>query len=154
VHVLTHPRGFNPVSFYYCFDREARLQALLAEVTNTPWGERQAYVLTRGRRTGCVLQGESEKLLHVSPFLGMDQRYGWRVSEPGTTLSVHIENREQGELAFDATLSLRRRKPTRALRAATWASAARVLPLIYAHAAAVRLSGIRPRPHPGAGRCA
>jgi cyclopropane-fatty-acyl-phospholipid synthase len=55
-----------------------------------------------------VLQGESEKLLHVSPFFGMDQRYVWRASEPGTTLSVHMENREQGELAFDATLSRKR----------------------------------------------
>ena len=148
VRVLTHPRGFNPVSFYYCFDREERLQALLAEVTNTPWGERQSYVLTRGERTGCVLRGESEKLMHVSPFLGMDQRYEWRVAEPGTTLSVHIENREHGELAFDATLSLERRTPTRLARAMAAASGLRVLALIYAHAAAIRLSGIRTRPHP------
>ena len=151
VRVLTHPRGFNPVSFHYCFDRDERLQALLAEVTNTPWGERQSYVLTRGERTGCVLQGESEKLMHVSPFLGMDQRYEWRVAEPGTTLSVHIENREHGELAFDATLSLERRPPTRAARALAAASGLRVLTLIYAHAAAIRLSGIRTRPHPGTG---
>jgi DUF1365 family protein len=39
----------------------------------------------------------------------MDRRYAWRVAEPGITLSVHLENREQGELAFDATLALRRR---------------------------------------------
>jgi uncharacterized protein len=149
VRVLTHPRGFNPVSFYYCFDREERLQALLAEVTNTPWGERQSYVLTRADRMGCVLRGESEKLMHVSPFFGMDQRYEWRVAEPGRTISVHIENREHGELAFDATLSLKRREPTRAARALAAASGLRVLALIYAHAAAIRLSGIRTRPHPG-----
>ena len=44
VRVLTHLRAFgyvfNPVSFYYCFDRDERLQAVLAEITNTPWGER------------------------------------------------------------------------------------------------------------------
>jgi uncharacterized protein len=148
VRVLTHPRGFNPVSFYYCFDREERLQALLAEVTNTPWGERQSYVLTRGDRTGCVLRGESEKLMHVSPFFGMDQRYEWRVAEPGTTISVHIENREHGELAFDATLSLERRPATRMSRAIAAASGLRVLALIYAHAVAIRLKGIRTRPHP------
>ncbi|MEA2323929.1 MAG: uncharacterized protein QOD81_3779, partial [Solirubrobacteraceae bacterium] len=34
---------FNPVSFYYCFDGEDRMQAMVAEVTNTPWGERHAY---------------------------------------------------------------------------------------------------------------
>jgi DUF1365 family protein len=156
IRVLTHLRTFghcfNPVSFYYCFDSSERLAALLAEVTNTPWGERQAYVLTRGERAGCVLTGESEKLLHVSPFFGMDQRYEWRVAEPGITLSVHIENREHGERAFDATLSLRRRELTRMSLARTTAryplATMRVLALIYGHAAAIRLRGIRTRPHP------
>jgi uncharacterized protein len=156
VRLLTHLRSFghcfNPVSFYYCFDSSERLAALLAEVTNTPWGERQAYVLTGGDRTGSVLHGESEKLMHVSPFFGMDQRYEWRVAEPGTTLSVHIENREHGERAFDATLSLQRRELTRASLAAATArypfATLRVLALIYAHAAVIRARGIRTRPHP------
>ena len=54
--MLTQPRVlgyvFNPVSFYYCFDSDDRLQALVAEVTNTPWGERQTYRLARGDRAG------------------------------------------------------------------------------------------------------
>ncbi len=46
-------RCFNPVSFYYCFgnsgdDSGERLLAVLAEVTNTPWGERHAYVIAGG----------------------------------------------------------------------------------------------------------
>ncbi len=49
VRLLTNLRMFghcfNPVSFYYCFDREERLQAVVAEVTSTPWGERHAYVM-------------------------------------------------------------------------------------------------------------
>jgi uncharacterized protein len=65
-----------------------------------------------GRPQGGVLQGKSEKLLHVSPFFGMDQRYEWRVAEPGRTLSVHIEDRERDERAFDTTLALRRRELT------------------------------------------
>ena len=43
---------FNPVSFYYCFDEAERLQALVAEVTNTPWGERHAYVIEGWRERG------------------------------------------------------------------------------------------------------
>ena len=40
---------FNPVSFYYCFAADGeRLEAVVAEVTNTPWGERHAYVLGAG----------------------------------------------------------------------------------------------------------
>jgi uncharacterized protein len=152
IRMLTHLRAFghcfNPVTFYYCFDRAERLHALLAEVTNTPWGERQAYVLTRGDRNGCVLRGESAKLMHVSPFFGMDQRYVWRVAEPGRTVSVHIENREHGQLAFDATVALERRPLTRTGLAAMTLSSLRVLALIYGHAAAIRMKGIRTRPHP------
>jgi DUF1365 family protein len=156
IRVLTHLRSFghcfNPASFYYCFDRDERLQALLAEVTNTPWGERQSYSLVRGDRSGRVLRGQSEKLMHVSPFFGMDQRYEWSVAQPGETLSLHIQNREDGRVAFDATLSLARRPFTRRSLAAMTArypfATLRILALIYGHAAAIRLRGIRTRPHP------
>jgi DUF1365 family protein len=156
IRVLTHLRSFghcfNPVSFYYCFDGEERLQALLAEVTNTPWGERQSYVLRRADDGGSVLRGESEKLMHVSPFFGMAQRYEWRVAEPGPTLSVHVENHEGATRAFDATLSLERRELSRgslaAMTARYPAATLRMLALIYAHAAAIRLRGVRTRPHP------
>ena len=55
IRLLTHLRSFghcfNPVSFYYCFDPAGeRVEAVVAEVTNTPWGERHAYVLERARR--------------------------------------------------------------------------------------------------------
>ena len=89
---------FNPVSFYYCFAPDGEtLEAVVAEVTNTPWGERHAYVLA-------AASGDMDKALHVSPFMPMDQRYTWRAPAPGETLSVHIESRQDGRLAFDATL--------------------------------------------------
>ena len=57
--------------------------------------------------------------MHVSPFMGMDQRYSVALSRPGDTLSVHIESREDGRRAFDATLRLHRRAvPRLAERAA------------------------------------
>ncbi len=71
VRVLTGLRSFghcfNPVSFYYCHDDAGRLAALVAHVTNTPWGERYAYVLPPGESAG-VLRGSASKQLHVSPF--------------------------------------------------------------------------------------
>jgi DUF1365 family protein len=37
---------FNPVSFYYCFDDlDQKVEAIMAEVTNTPWKERHAYII-------------------------------------------------------------------------------------------------------------
>ncbi len=140
VRLLTTPRVlgfiFNPVSFYYCFDETQTLHTVLAEVTNTPWGERHVYTAGDG----------IAKELHVSPLMGMDQTYRFVAPEPGPSLSVHIESREGGERAFDATLNLRRRPF--ALRPLLRGSAVRVLPLIYAHALLLRLRGVPAHPHP------
>jgi DUF1365 family protein len=136
VRLLTQLRSFghcfNPVSFYYCFDDAERLRTVVAEVTNTPWGERHAYVLDARR-------SEHDKAMRVSPFMGMDQRYTVSLAPPGPTLSVHIESREEDGKAFDATLNLRRR-PFRAQ-----VGALRTLPLIYGHAVVLRAKGVRPR---------
>ena len=159
IRLLTHPRSFgycfNPVSFYYCFDLAAeRVQAVVAEVTNTPWGERHAYVLGAGDASGSVLNAQFEKAMHVSSFMGMDHRYDVRASTPGRTLSVHIGSSRAGTAVFDATLSLRRRELTRASLARTTAryplATVRVLALIYAHAVGLKLAGAPVHPHPEA----
>ena len=158
VRLLTQPRTlghcFNPVSFYYCFRPGGeRLAAVVAEVTNTPWGERHAYVLPSGG-DGPVLDGDVDKALHVSPFMPMDQRYTWRATRPGATLSVHIASTEHGAPAFDATLSLRRAPLTRRSLARIClrypAATLRVLALIYGHAVALKLKGVPVQPHPRA----
>ena len=160
IRVLTQVRSFghcfNPVSFYYCLDAAGeRLDAVIAEVTNTPWGERHAYVLPGGK-------AEFDKALHVSPFMGMDHRYVVRAGIPGERLAVHIESRRTGELAFDATLgaafdatlALRRRELTSASAARVTArypfANLRVLALIYGHALALKLAGARVHAHPKA----
>lgn len=153
IRVLTHLRTFghcfNPVSFYYCFDRDERLRALVAHVTNTPWGDRRTYVVTGD---GPVLHGELPKAMHVSPFMGMDQRYAWHAATPGSTVSVHIENLEDGRPVFDATLTLERRPLTRrtlaAITARYPAATVRVLALIYAHALVLWLRGVPVHPRP------
>lgn len=116
IRLLTHIRqfgyNFNPVSFYYVFDETGeRLETLVAEITNTPWDERHAYVLpvAEAERVGAqVLRWQFDKRFHVSPFLPMDMRYDWRFTEPGDTLSVHMENWKDGQAQFDATLTLHR----------------------------------------------
>jgi uncharacterized protein len=91
-------------------------------------------------------------MMHVSPFMGMDHRYEWSVAAPGETLSVHIASQRGGRLAFDATLSMRRRELTpQSLARVTArypAATARVLALIYAHALGLKLKGVRVHPHP------
>jgi hypothetical protein len=102
---------FNPVSFYYCWDRTGeRVETIVAEITNTPWGERRALVLpaARGAGYGSRLRFTFPKDFHVSPFLPMEVEYDWTFTTPGRSLVVQMEDRREGELLFDATLTLRR----------------------------------------------
>jgi len=147
--------SFNPVSFYYCFDSAGeRVEAVVADVENIPWGERHAYVLARGEREGPVLSEELEKSLHVSPLMGMDQTYGFRADEPGARLAVHIESRPRGAggKSFDATLALRRRELSRPLMARLLArypaQSLQVVAKIYAQSLRLKLKGARYFPHP------
>jgi uncharacterized protein len=155
IRLLTHLRTFghcfNPVSFYYCFTPQEQLEAVVAEVTSTPSGERHAYVLERSGE-GPVLAASFAKALHVSPFMGMQQRYTLRAVAPGARLAVHIESRELGALAFDATLALRRvplsSRNLARLTARYPAATLRVLALIYGHALALKLKGVPLHPRP------
>ena len=153
IRLLTQLRSFghcfNPVSFYYCLDGAGgQVEAVVAEVTNTPWGERHAYVIPGGR-------GALAKELHVSPFMPMDHRYTVRAGVPGERLAIHIESRRNDARAFDATLALRRRELTRgtAARLAIRYPLAnlRVLALIYGHAVALKLAGAPIQRHPSRG---
>jgi len=154
VRVLTALRsfglGFNPVRFYYCFEAgkedDERLEAVVAEVTNTPWGERHAYVLAPdadGRLTGVT-----PKQLHVSPFLPMTHDYHWRLTTPGPELVVHLESRTTQapvQRAFDATLRLRRRPLTRRTLASVIVryppQTLRIVAGIYGQALRLKLKG-------------
>ena len=160
IRLLTQVRSFghcfNPVSFYYCFDALGeQLEAVVAEVTNTPWGERHAYVFTGSGST--VLRGTSTKALHVSPFQPMNHRYLVRVGTPGERLSVHIESRQDETVMFDATLALARIELThRSTTRLTWRyplTTGRVLGLIYGRALSLKLAGAPVYSHPGSRRC-
>jgi len=112
VRLLTHLCYFgyvmNPVSFFYVYDAAGeRVVAIVAEVHNTPWGERHAYVLP-SPGDGSGARRRFAKAFHVSPFMPMDQLYDWRLTEPGERLAVHMRNLEADRLVFDATLVMTR----------------------------------------------
>jgi DUF1365 family protein len=98
----------NPIACYFCFEaRSERLDYIVAEVTNTPWGERHSYVLPV-TDSAQPFQTEFTKELHVSPFHGMDQRYRWFSTTPSESLSIKLTNIEEDKRVFHAVLQLRR----------------------------------------------
>ena len=119
IRLLTHFRYFglcfNPVSFYYCFDKnDQHLETIVCEVNNTPWGERHLYVLDEQQNIarGKLKRYQRSKAFHVSPFMPMDIQYNWLFKPPADRLSVHMENYQEQAKLFDATLTLRRQPIT------------------------------------------
>lgn len=117
VRLLTHLSyfgyRFNPVSFFYCFGEDGRaLQAIVAEINNTPWGEQHCYVLEHpGLSPDCENHRyQFAKEFHISPFMDMTHQYDWRLTTPGERLTVLTANFEGGSRLFDASLSMRRRE--------------------------------------------
>ncbi len=118
IRVLTHLRYFggfvfNPVTFYYCFEADgATLDCIVAEITNTPWRERHAYVLPAaqasrppGRAALAVRQALPRLALHAdgAPLrLAVDG--AWRRPARAHGRPASGDTRE-----FDATLLLQRR---------------------------------------------
>jgi uncharacterized protein len=116
IRLLTHGRYFgftmNPVSFYYGYkDDGETLDWVLAEITNTPWGERHAYFLPINEATqkAKTWHWDFTKSFHVSPFLPMDRHYHWAFESPGDSLRVHMDVMQETTRDFDATLVLERK---------------------------------------------
>lgn len=108
---------FNPVSFYYCFDRDGQnLVAIVVDINNTPWNERYSYVLDcrDAGHPGPSYRFELRKNFHVSPFMPMELVYEWHFTEPAQRLNVHMRNLDARGKIFDATLELNRRPLTAA----------------------------------------
>ena len=119
VHMLTHLRYwgfcFNPVSFYFCYHPNGEhLEHIVAEINNTPWNERYAYVLSSEQSTGSggLYRFEFDKVFHVSPFMPMDLHYQWQFRLKQQSLAVHMRLYRRAHRIFDATLALRRQALT------------------------------------------
>ena len=139
--LLTQARSwglaFNPVSFFYCFEGDGQLAAIVCEVTNTPWRERYHYVLPARALAG----GEHQhfavaKAFHVSPFLPRDLQYRMSFSPPGQRRGVHMADWQGESKVFDATLSLQREALDRAslhryLRRFPWMTAKTCLAIYW-----------------------
>ena len=100
----------NPISCYYCLDTSGtRLEAVVLEVTNTPWKERKTYVL-RCDSSQVKQQIDFDKQMHVSPFFPMDMQYQWRGAAPAQQLAFSVSNAVAGKQVFNAGVNLQRER--------------------------------------------
>ncbi|MBM5571063.1 MULTISPECIES: DUF1365 domain-containing protein [Deefgea] len=83
---------FNPVSFWYCYDRQGGLRAVLAEVNNT-FGETHQYLITSHDQQ-CIdgnTQLKCIKMMHVSPFCQVQGHYQFTFRDTAQTAWVGID---------------------------------------------------------------
>ena len=165
--LLTFPpsAGYQqtPLSVYFCYDarlppaqpsgapRQAAPRVALAEVTNTPWGERVRFAFTLGDESSPDVV---PKPMHVSPFFAMN--LFWRIagSPPGDSLRLSFSSHAAPEggsaspCLFLASLKLRRVAPPDCPQAWAWLMPHRVALGIYWHALLLLWKGVRFQPHP------
>lgn len=94
---------FSPVNFYFYKSPQGQFTHMVAEVSNTPWNERHYYLVPLEKKVNF------KKDFSVSPFMNLDMDYHWSVRINSDNTMIHIENKKDDQLLFDATLRLQRR---------------------------------------------
>jgi DUF1365 family protein len=143
---------FNPLSIYFCYRPDGSLAALLYEVRNT-FGQMHSYLLPVATRTGLVHQ-HCAKAFYVSPFLGMDLTYDFRVAPPSDKVSVVVSAASpRGPVLVASVVGARRRLSDRALALALLTQpllTLKVVGAIHWEALKIWLKGIPLEPRPTA----
>ncbi|MDB5491634.1 MAG: hypothetical protein JWO78_1483 [Micavibrio sp.] len=159
--LMTLPRVlgyvFNPVSFWFCHDRQGALRAVICEVNNT-FGETHSYICAHDDRRALSSDDwlGGKKLFHVSPFLPREGSYRFRFALKDNAIGVWIDHYTgDGRLQLATAITGQLEPMTRAaLRRVFWRYPAVTLKAIMLiHWQAVRLlaMGIRYIPKPGPG---
>ena len=117
--MMTHLRylghNFNPATFYYCHDAAGgRVETIVVEVHNTPWGEVHCYIVDERDNIGTQEKKRFrlKKDFTVSPFMPMNLDYDWTFTEPGPRVNVHMADYDTEGKIFEADLSAERRDIT------------------------------------------
>jgi len=112
VMLITLPRvfgyQFNPVSFYFCYDRQGRPVASIAEVSNT-FKEMKPFVLgpatSATTANAAVFSRRTPKYFYVSPFSDLDVAFDFTLHTPGDKLAIQIDDYAAGERTLTSVLT-------------------------------------------------
>ena len=112
VRLLTIPRilgyAFNPLNVYFCYARAGGAPvAIVCEVNNT-FGQRHAYVLRTDPSASGAMRCACAKKFYVSPFIGMDLTYDFRIGPPGDDVTIAIRVHDHDGTLLSAVHDARR----------------------------------------------
>lgn len=137
--------NMNPLATYYCFKKDSEeLEFIVAEVNNTPWDERKAWVLECAGND--AEEFRFDKDFTVSPFNPIDMQYHWRCSRPEEKLDLLIDCLQVEQKITSASLHLKRKEATgAALNSMLWRfpfMTLKVITSIYWQALRLWLKGV------------
>lgn len=101
---------FNPVSFYVLRNELKKIEFIVAEINNTPWGEQFCYVIDARTQSEDSIKAEMRKEFHISPFFSMNIDYQWNFSFIENQLKIQMENWENGKKVFYVSVQVEQRE--------------------------------------------
>jgi uncharacterized protein len=148
---------FNPISFWFCHDKQGAMRAVLCEVRNT-FGERHNYLIANDDGAPITTDKwfEAKKVFHVSPFFDVAGDYRFRFEREGKINRACINYHDADGLLLATSVGgdaqpLNTRAMMRAFFAYPWMTFGVVARI---HWQALRLwikgAGYRPKPPPPA----
>lgn len=102
---------FNPVSFYFCFDQQGVVVALVVEIGNT-FREIKPFLIKQDKFDGRCFKDEQIKYYYISPFTDLDDSLEFRISVPDDYLNICIDTSRDGQRYMMASMTGRRKELT------------------------------------------
>jgi uncharacterized protein len=102
---------FSPVSFYFCFDKNDQPVCTVVEVCNT-FGELKPYLLNGAALRNNRFDKQIKKNFYVSPFIDLDAEFHFKLSIPGESLNISINDKQNERTFFYSTMIGKRRALT------------------------------------------
>ena len=103
--------NFNPVSFYFIFDKQDQPLCCVAEISNT-YREMKMFVLGKENFQQNIFSLNTKKYFYVSPFFKPDNDFSFNLAVPGEKLNIRIDTIEKEEKVFISTLTGKRKALT------------------------------------------
>lgn len=94
---------FNPVSFYFCFDKNDRPVCVIPEIGNT-FGELKPFLIRRDQLNGRKFKDSQDKFYYISPFARLDDQLDFKLTIPGEKLNICIDTSRRGKKLILTTM--------------------------------------------------
>ena len=110
VWLLTIPKtlgcGFNPISFWLCFDAKNNLRVVLAEVNNT-FNERHGYLCFEKDMQPITYASKIRhpKVFHVSPFCQIKGHYDFKFEVNQQNLKININYLDENKKLISTSIA-------------------------------------------------